>query len=359
MGHPGYGGALDTPRTNVGDATYLSRAPDFADISQEASFQSPQKDGLLSQLRGGRNVANLRTPRRRGPLADRQNLPPSVGGAEFTPLLKSATRNSVRRTGKENSANLVQATPAALNLIDEDDMTPLPRMDASMYTGSRNQSYMDNTLPQVEASSTASTPLALPPRRGGDKGPLTDGNQLSLREQENVIDRIEKENFGLKLKIHFLEDALRKAGPGFSEAALKENTELKVDKVTMQRELHRYKKHLTAAERDLETYRQQMLELQEKAKRKYADENARAEMDKLQRQVEERDALIEDLQRQLEEAQQGDDQVAKLQDDIGDLEAELREKEGFVSERDDEIEDLKDKLDEAEEKAKDIERKML
>lgn len=359
MGHPGYGGALDTPRTNVGDATYLSRAPDFADISQEASFQSPQKDGLLSQLRGGRNVANLRTPRRRGPLADRQNLPPSVGGAEFTPLLKSATRNSVRRTGKENSANLVQATPAALNRIDEDDMTPLPRMDASMYTGSRNQSYMDNTLPQVEASSTASTPLALPPRRGGDKGPLTDGNQLSLREQENVIDRIEKENFGLKLKIHFLEDALRKAGPGFSEAALKENTELKVDKVTMQRELHRYKKHLTAAERDLETYRQQMLELQEKAKRKYADENARAEMDKLQRQVEERDALIEDLQRQLEEAQQGDDQVAKLQDDIGDLEAELREKEGFVSERDDEIEDLKDKLDEAEEKAKDIERKML
>ncbi|KAH8174853.1 hypothetical protein LIA77_06272 [Sarocladium implicatum] len=358
MGHPGYGGALDTPRTNIGDATYLSRAPDFADISQEASFQSPQKDGLLSQLRGGRNGASLRTPRRRGPLADRQNLPPSVGGAEFTPLLKSATRNSVRRTGKENSANLVQATPA-LNRIDEDDMTPLPRMDASMYTGSRNQSYMDNTLPQVEASSAASTPLALPPRRGGDKGPLTDGNQLSLREQENVIDRIEKENFGLKLKIHFLEDALRKAGPGFSEAALKENTELKVDKVTMQRELHRYKKHLTAAERDLETYRQQMLELQEKAKRKYADENARAEMNKLQRQVEERDAQIEDLQRQLEEAQHGDDQVAKLQDDIGDLEADLREKEGQLGERDDEIEDLKDKLDEAEEKTKDLERKML
>jgi chromosome segregation ATPase len=233
-------------------------------------------------------------------------------------------------------------------------------MDASMYTGSRSQSYLENTLPQVEASSAASTPLALPPRRGGDKGPLNDGNQLSLREQENVIDRIEKENFGLKLKIHFLEDALRKAGPGFSEAALKENTELKVDKVTMQRELHRYKKHLTAAERDLETYRQQMLELQEKAKRKYADENARAEMDKLQQQVEDRDAQIEELQRQLEEAQNGDsDQIGKLHDDIGDLEAEIRAKDGQIDERDEEIEDLKEKLDEAEERVKDAERKVI
>jgi hypothetical protein len=62
---------------------------------------------------------------------------------------------------------------------------------------------------------------------------LQDGNQLSLRGQENVIDKIEKENFGLKQKIHFLEKALRKAGPGFSAALLKENTDLKVDKVTM------------------------------------------------------------------------------------------------------------------------------
>ncbi|ENH68299.1 Spindle pole body protein pcp1 [Fusarium oxysporum f. sp. cubense race 1] len=265
------GGALDTPRTNIGDATYLGQ-PDFADITQEASFQSPPKEGnLLQQLRNGRsNGINLRTPRQRGPLADRRNLPPSVGGAEFTPLLKSATRNSVRRFGKENGT-AVPNTPA-LDKIDEGDLTPVPRGDTSIYLGSRNQSYMENTIPEVDTSSAASTPLAVPRRRGGDKGPLQDGNQLSLREQENVIDRIEKENFGLKLKIHFLEEALRKAGPGFSEAALKENTELKVDKVTMQRELHRYKKHLTTAEKDLESYRQQMLEVQEKAKRKYANQ---------------------------------------------------------------------------------------
>ncbi|KAF4971983.1 hypothetical protein FZEAL_9701 [Fusarium zealandicum] len=366
MVQPDFGGALDTPRTNIGDATYLSRQPDFADISQEASFQSPPKEGnLLQQMRNGRsNGVNLRTPRQRGPLADRRNLPPSVGGAEFTPLLKSATRNSVRRFGKENGT-AVPATPS-LDRIQEGDLTPVPRMDASMYTASRNQSYMDNTMPEVDTSSAASTPMAVSRKRDADKGPLQDGNQLSLREQENVIDRIEKENFGLKLKIHFLEEALRKAGPGFSEAALKENTELKVDKVTMQRELHRYKKHLTTAEKDLESYRQQMLGLQDKAKRKFADQSHQAEMDKLRRLLEDREADIEDLQRKLKQQQGNDDQVEKLQDDIGDLEADLREKDRLLNEREDELEglkdkmeDLKDKVGDAEEKAKDAQRKML
>lgn len=360
MVQPGLGGALDTPRTNIGDATFLNHQPDFADISQEASFQSPSKDGnLLQQLRNGRsNGVNLRTPRQRGPLADRRNLPQSVGGAEFTPLLKSVTRNSVRRGGKENKT-AVPNTPA-LNKIDEADMTPLPRMDASIYTGSRNQSYLDNTLPQVDGSSVTSTPLAAPTRRGAaDKGPLQDGNGLSLREQENVIDRIEKENFGLKLKIHFLEEALRKAGPGFSEAALKENAELKVDKVTMGNEIKKYKKHITTAERDLESYRRQLLELEENAKRQFADESQQAEMDQLRQTLDEREADIAELRRQLSEEQKDSEQVEKLQDDIGDLEADLREKDRQISEKDDELEDLRDKLDDAEDKVKDAQRRMV
>ncbi|RFU74665.1 spindle associated [Trichoderma arundinaceum] len=356
MAHQGFGGVLDTPRSNIGDATYLSRQPDFADISQEASFLSPEKDGnFLQQLRnGGRsNGINIRTPRQRGPLADRRNLPSNIGGGEFTPLLKSATRNSIRRNGKENHA-AISTTPAALRRIDEDDMTPLPRMDASIFS-TRNVSYLDNDLPQVEASSAASTPMGLPPLRDADKGPLQDGNQLSLREQENVIDRIEKENFGLKLKIHFLEEALRKAGPGFSEAALKENTELKVDKVTMQRELQRYKKQITTAERDLESYRQQMLELQEKAKKKYANENQQVELDTLRQTLQDRESDIDELQRQVSQGQDHQDKVEKLQDNVEDLEAELREKDRLITEREDLLEDLKEKLDEAEAKAKDLE----
>ncbi|KAI0104233.1 microtubule associated-domain-containing protein [Nemania sp. FL0031] len=220
---------MDTPRTNLGDATYLGRPPPDFDMTQEPSFQSPSKDNnLLQQLRDGRG-ASIRTPRgSRAPLGEKRNVPTSLGGAEFTPMLKSATRNRARRRGKENTNGL--ATPG-LGKIDEDmDMTNVP-VENSLYGPSRHMSEADATaLPEVEGSSVASTPLILPRRRGDGKNLLQEGNGLSLREQENVIDKIEKENFGLKLRIHFLEVALAKAGPGFSEATVKENTDLKVDK---------------------------------------------------------------------------------------------------------------------------------
>ena len=356
MVQPGIDG-LDTPRTNVGDATYLRGQPDF-DISQELSFQSPSKDAnLLQQLRNG-GRPSLKTPRgSRAPFNDRRNLPAGLGGPEFTPLLKSATRNSVRRygVGKENG----QATPGFLAKIDE-SMTPMPAGETSMYGASRNtSSFMDSTpFPDVDTSSVASTPLAMRRREAG-KGPLEDGNQLSLREQENVIDKIEKENFGLKLKIHFLEDALRKAGPGFSEAALKENTELKVDKVTMQRELQRYKKTLTSAEKELESYRQQILDMQEKAKRKFADQNQRAELDRLRQQLEDKDAEIDSLHRQLKSQESDHDKFEKLQDEIGDLEADLRRKDDVITQHEDEIDELREKVDDAEDQLKKTQRRMV
>ena len=332
-------GGLDTPRTNLGDATFLSNQKLDFDISQEPSFQSPSKDNnnLLTQLQNGRRGINLKTPRTRVALGDRRNLPAGLGGGEFTPLLKSATRNSALRNGKENALH----TPGfgRLDNIPE-DFSPLPAMGSSIYgQDSRNGSYIAGTpIPQIDSSSTASTPLALLPRRNEGPGVLQDGNQLSLREQENVIDKIEKENFGLKLKIHFLEEALRKAGPGFSEAALKENTELKVDKVTMQKELHRYRKTLGAAERDVELYRQQLLEMQEKVKRKHADEGQREELDRLRQSLEEKEVELEELR-----SQEG--KFDDLQDKVHDLETELREKDRVINDREDEVDNLKDEVE--------------
>ncbi|RFU32522.1 hypothetical protein B7463_g3805, partial [Scytalidium lignicola] len=330
-------GGLDTPRTNLGDATYLTNQLDF-DISQEQSFQSPSKDNnnLVQQLKSGRQGGiNLRTPRSRV-LNDRRNLPAALGGGEFTPLLKSATRNNALRNGKA-AVGVVQ-TPGGLENVPE-ELSPVP-MGSSIYADSRNGSYMAGTpMPQIDSSSAASTPTTLLPRRKEGPGVLQDGNQLSLREQENIIDKIEKENFGLKLKIHFLEEALRKAGPGFSEAALKENTELKVDKVTLQRELHQYRKTLTSAEREVESYRQQVLEMEEKVKRKHANESAQEELHRLRQQLEEKDAELERLRN--DEAKFED-----FQDQLHDMQAELREKNRIIDDREDEIDSLKFKAEE-------------
>ncbi|KAK8120070.1 hypothetical protein PG999_004190 [Apiospora kogelbergensis] len=363
MVHGNYGGGLDTPRTNVGDATYLSRQPDF-DMTQEPSFQSPpDKNNLFNQMRNGRSgAAPIRTPRgSRAPLGNKHNLPAGIGGAEFTPMLKSATRNSARRSygGKENQKGL--ATPGLRKIEEDGDMTNIP-VESSLYGPSRHSYVAATPVPEDNNTSDASTPLVVLPRRGGDKGPLHDGNQLSLREQENVIDRIEKENFGLKLKIHFLEEALRKAGPGFGEAALKENTELKVDKFTMQRDLQKYKKQLANAEADLETYSKQILEVQERAKKKYADEGMRREAEKLRTELDGKDAEIEELHRRLDDGNQDADRVEQLQDDIGDLQADLRQKEREVGEREEELEVIQDdavqKWKSAEQRIADLEQQL-
>ncbi|KAI9731472.1 MAG: hypothetical protein M1818_007862 [Claussenomyces sp. TS43310] len=343
MAQPGI--SLDTPRTNLGDNTYLTNQPEF-DISQELSFQSPSKDNnLIQQFRNGRRGAavQLKTPRSRVPLRERRNLPAFAGGGEFTPLLKSATRNSALNVGRENGVPRTPAflKPGALDNIAE-DLSPVPNIGSSVYDDTRNGSYVNGTpIPQLDSSSAASTPMALLPRRTQGTDLLQDGNPLSLREQENVIDRIEKENFGLKLKIHFLEEALRKAGPEYSEAALKENTDLKVDQVTMQRELARYHKTLTTAERDLEAYRQQVLDMQEKVKRKQTDTSQQAEIARLEHHLEDKELEIQELRDRLDEAERQGPQAQQLRDEIGDLEADVCEKDRAIDDGEDEIENLK------------------
>jgi len=117
---------------------------------------------------------------------------------------------------------------------------------------------------------------------------------------------------------------------------LKENTELKVDKITMQKELHRYRKTLTAAERDLEIYRRQVEEMQDRIKREHADAGQLEELERLRHGLDAKDAEILELRQQFETGGQGGD-VDKLHDEIGDLEADLREKERLLEDRDDEI----------------------
>src|SRR5436305_4145592 len=94
---------LDTPQTEVGNATYMAHLNSQLDFSHEQSFISPSKDNndLVKQMANNRRAISLKTPRSRLPLHDR----PNKGGAgpggqgEFTPLLKSVTRsNHLRRS---------------------------------------------------------------------------------------------------------------------------------------------------------------------------------------------------------------------------------------------------------------------
>lgn len=180
---------IETPRTDAGNATYMSNAFNLENISiMENSFLSPSKnkDDLISQLRKGRGI-NLKTPRSRVPFTDRLNLPTATQG-EFTPLLRSAVRNdSIRRENRGGAPK----TPAFLKHGYKDANSPaLPTVEVSgLYDDDTASSSVGDsgTTPALQISSSAqSTPLAVLPKRDAG-GVLADqGNVMTLREQENV-----------------------------------------------------------------------------------------------------------------------------------------------------------------------------
>ena len=187
---------IETPRTDAGNATYLSNGHNLENFSVENSFLSPQKrkDDLISQFRNGRGI-DLKTPRVRGPLADLHNLPAAPAQGEFTPLLQSGLRKNLLRNGKLNGA---PETPAFLKAGYKGKSPALPAAEASAMYGYDEESSVggehDGTpVPQIVNSSAQSTPLAVLPARDAG-GVLQDqGQMMTLREQENVRVKVRNE----------------------------------------------------------------------------------------------------------------------------------------------------------------------
>ena len=351
---------IDTPRTDAGNATYLDHGKGIDDVSMEMSFVSPKKrqGDLVSQMRG-KGTAGLRTPSTRRALLDRPNIAKRGGAGEFTPLMKSAKKIMAQR-GKENVHAL--KTPAFLRTLHEADEAPgLPVSESSAILVSDS----DNTdmalqhagargLPHANSSSIMSTPMIHTGK--GDRMLEDQKNLMTLREQENIINKTEKENFGLKLKIHFLEEMLANSDPNLNQEAIKQNTDLRVDRATLQRELNKVKKQLQNSGRDAEALRQQLLDDQAKVDQQVADKRLRTELTTLRETVQTKDQEIEKLQDQLDSSNKTQE-VANLKGQIEDLEAELREKERIIDTQDDDkearhdnqkgVSDLQQELDEA------------
>ncbi|CAG8161529.1 unnamed protein product [Penicillium olsonii] len=97
------------------------------------------------------------------------------------------------------------------------------------------QRFREDFQPQ-EKRAGASTPFA------------KSGRNLTLKEQSSTIDRLAKENFDLKMRIHFLNEALNKRSEEGIKEMISENVELKSDKVKLSKDNQSLKRKI----RDLE-----------------------------------------------------------------------------------------------------------
>ncbi|KAJ7583262.1 hypothetical protein C8J56DRAFT_953479 [Mycena floridula] len=176
------------------------------------------------------------------------------------------------------------------------------------------------------------TPVASRMKR--NSRPTTTGNKgvtLTLRDQEKHIDNLKKENFNIKLRVHFLEERLAQLAPDQMDAALKQNINLKIEVQSRGMEIKRLKKLLLELERELER-------LQRGA-------GSRGRERELEEKLEERDRELRELRRR--RVSQGSDDGALMQAEArnAELEDELENARGLLEDNMEEIERLKEMVE--------------
>ena len=92
-----------------------------------------------------------------------------------------------------------------------------------------------------------------PDKRNGQATPSIGraGKNLTLKEQSSTIDKLQKENFSLKLKITFLESALDRQSDEGVKAMISENVELRTLRYNQSKELREAKRLMRGLEQKL------------------------------------------------------------------------------------------------------------
>lgn len=196
---------IDTPRTEIdGNATYLTnglrsvgRTHLSALDSVENSFHTPSKDNDVIKGFGDGRKRDSRGDKLGTPRAGTTSRParsalrqlPTAGPAkgEFTPLMRSATKNNYLKNASTTKGTDGPRTPAYLrdNGRGAAHTPGLPTIDNSDIYEEDGTMDQATPIPQVASSSAQSTPL--PGLLGRDgAGVLGDGQNMTLKEQERV-----------------------------------------------------------------------------------------------------------------------------------------------------------------------------
>lgn len=109
-----------------------------------------------------------------------------------------------------------------------------------------------NRLPPSTVKKYQETVGPSPDKRSVSRTPgFGRGKNMTLKEQSSTIDRLSKENFDLKMRIHFLNQALNKRSEDGIKEMISENVELKSDKIKAQKDNQALRRTIRELERQL------------------------------------------------------------------------------------------------------------
>ncbi|KAF8595799.1 hypothetical protein BDV93DRAFT_480724 [Ceratobasidium sp. AG-I] len=287
-----------------GDASGHSLPPEVSFGSYQSSFSSPVQTRKPS---GSSHTLSSSNPSS-APVA--------------TPSPVPRRRSSARTvTGLDDSAGTPMGPQRINSFALRDVDESLDRL--AEISGGGSESPMpspgkDQRTALLE-SANSRTSKTKESKSGGtmDKGPT-----MTLREQEKLIDQVKRENFALKLKVHFLEERLNQLAPDHLEAALKQNISLKIEVQSQRVELKKHRKTATDAERAMGDLRRQM---ESSGASSAALNDERARRMELERKLEERDRELRSLQRRVGPGGSETAELLDLRNRNGQLEDELED----------------------------------
>ena len=251
----------------------LSRQPPTSStISQTDSSSGSSQPEPASTISRGRSSSDTSQPRTDKSL--KWAVEPSLATSNskpssrtFVPKSSSVTSESPTsstalekkpssRIKKSNSLFAASQTRASATATRGSFKGSSVKPDA-ILSGDEPGSSSNHSLPMSRQASSRSNSSSAPApsgRSGVSTSDVTLGRSkgLSLREQTSTIDRLQKENFDLKLKIHFLEKALSERSEEGVEEIIARNVELKVKLSATRKDNASLKKKLAELETKLD-----------------------------------------------------------------------------------------------------------
>ncbi|KAG0701548.1 hypothetical protein DFH29DRAFT_925819 [Suillus ampliporus] len=224
--------------------------------------------------------------------------------------------------------------------------------------------------PAPSAGDGPDTPLPRA-RRPRQSAPGGKGAALSLRDQEKHIDSLKKENFNIKLRVHFLEERLAQLAPDQIDAALKQNINLKIEVQQRGLEIKKLKKLVLELERELErlqrgSTRDHDLESRLHERERDLETQLHERERDLEMQLQEREHEIRELRKtQVIIERSGDDSIdhryaRKIEDlraENEELRRELEQRDQLLIQREDETEALADHAERLQLEIEDLQRR--
>ncbi|OAL71796.1 hypothetical protein A7D00_3827 [Trichophyton violaceum] len=169
-------------------------------------------------------------------------------------IFSGVSELSLHTLNEEESASQRPVSPGTTVKQGDETapMTPKAKTTDPSSPPATVLTQIQNRQPPSTVKKYQETAAPSPDKRSISRTPgFGRGKNMTLKEQSSTIDRLSKENFDLKMRIHFLNQALNKRSEDGIKEMISENVELKSDKIKAQKDNQALRRTIRELERQL------------------------------------------------------------------------------------------------------------